>query len=232
MGNARFGYYRGGFLLGPQNESIITVSMGQPGTVVTEENQQIADVRVSYAGFRVQNNRRTRQLVHVSFEGISDMSVVRALYAMENHLLRGGYVLFSADNQSLCFGTSALPSQGATTITGLYYPFSWTGPDVSISDGEELVIETLNSTTQAYREYTTANGNQTVSSSIVITPGCVWDYAADPTISAIIVRNRYFWPAVRLAGMDQTRSGLVTPTTRNLLYRFDATFEYTPYVVA
>lgn len=230
MANPRFIF---GSIGGLRNGSTFdTVEMGRPPTVLVESHYQRADFVEALSGERLQINHHPVTTVRIVFDQLDDIAVIRKLYALEAYLIRGGYVAYANDSSNTFARiTTTKPGVGISTIRNLSRYYDWLN-DVSLADGDELVLESWLGTQTHLREYKTADGAQSVSAqtvSVDINEPTIFSWGSESSVLALQLRHRDLYPTMRLANQGQRQGGLVQPVRNRYLYRFEATFEYRPF---
>ena len=169
------------------------------------------------------------RIVCERFSGLTDAgkALARNLHSLETHLQRGGLMVFSADRDKAWMGVmegTLLPQRGDSTLTtfggNLLSVFTRTGVAASLAAGDELVLETFNPTMNREHLLTTSESGGVITLDTSDGAEVRYDYTSD---QSAIVRERNFYPALRLPADQVGRSMLITDHRHT--YTFDVTME-------
>jgi len=156
------------------------------------------------------------RLVCERFSGLTDAGkkLARALSSLEAHLSRGGLMAFSADRDNAWMGVmegTLLPQRGDTTLTtfggNLLSVFTATGTAASLAAGDELFLESFNPTMNREQLLVTSETGGVITLDTSDGTAVRYDYQDQQTA---IVRDRNFYPALRLPESQVGRQHLIT----------------------
>lgn len=172
-------------------------------------------------GQRVMSTYSSSRSCRVLLEYLSAIdspSVVRELYAIQNHLRRNGTIAL-AEEEARTWGGYArtLLVRGATDVPIISNLWAlWDTPDLTA--GDEVVI--YGGGSGGKWEKATVQSITSSKRKIVLTSGLRYDYQDQPWVH---VRDARFWPYLRLA--DEAVNAPILTTDHRITYNLEARLE-------
>lgn len=206
MGNAAIFYY-------PDPDGpLVTLDLGEGLSDLQVSPMVDESTSESMRGNLYSVQYSARSMVRLVVERFTDAALARSLWAVQNHLRRGGSIAVAEDiDKARAAFAVTNPAAGATEITVKATPWDY-NPSAAFVAGDELVIQSASPEYQ----YEISRFNSQRGLTYVLDDATLFDRTSD---GWTLVRHRGFWPILRIPAAQRNQP--ILTHDHRISYTFD-----------